>query len=44
MPFLFTSPCRSLMVKSSSGKADMGIDGAWERRGVKVSDPKEYHL
>ncbi|CAN8101561.1 unnamed protein product [Discula destructiva] len=26
------------------GTANMNIDGVWERRGVKVSDPKEYHL
>ncbi|KAL1864578.1 hypothetical protein Daus18300_007594 [Diaporthe australafricana] len=26
------------------GSADMNIDAVWERRGVKVTDPREYHL
>ncbi|POS81009.1 oxidoreductase [Diaporthe helianthi] len=26
------------------GSADMGIDAVWERRGVKVTDPRDYHL
>lgn len=26
------------------GSADMNIDGVWERRGVKVTDPRDYHL
>ncbi|KAK3321974.1 hypothetical protein B0H66DRAFT_474515 [Apodospora peruviana] len=26
------------------GREDMGIDGVWERRGVKVASSQEYHL
>ncbi|TIC89998.1 Apoptosis-inducing factor-like protein A [Colletotrichum higginsianum] len=26
------------------GKEDMNIDSVWERRGVRVAEPKEYHL
>ncbi|KAG8159998.1 hypothetical protein KVR01_010635 [Diaporthe batatas] len=26
------------------GTADMSIDAVWERRGVKVTDPRDYHL
>ncbi|KAI1851390.1 hypothetical protein JX265_000376 [Neoarthrinium moseri] len=26
------------------GRADMGIDGVWARRGVEVRSPQEYHL
>ncbi|KAJ8104618.1 hypothetical protein ONZ43_g7765 [Nemania bipapillata] len=26
------------------GKADMGIDGVWGRRGVPVKSENEYHL
>ncbi|ORY66179.1 uncharacterized protein BCR38DRAFT_483830 [Pseudomassariella vexata] len=28
----------------NDGRADMGIDGVWERRGVKVSSPNDYRL
>ncbi|ETS85423.1 hypothetical protein PFICI_03448 [Pestalotiopsis fici W106-1] len=26
------------------GKRDMGIEGVWERRGINVTDPAQYHL
>ena len=26
------------------GRADMSIDSVWERRGIKVTDPRDYHL
>ncbi len=29
---------------SRSGRDDMGIEGVWVRRGVKVNSPQEYHL
>lgn len=36
-----TEPSFSL---EDDGSADMNIAGVWERRGVSVSDAKEYHL
>lgn len=38
------NPVDNLLIVTKSGKADMNINGVWERRGVTVSDPKEYHL
>ncbi|EMR69429.1 putative amid-like nadh protein [Eutypa lata UCREL1] len=32
------------VVHKDDGKADMGIDGIWERRGITVKSPDEYHL
>ena len=28
----------------NSGRADMNMDGVWERNGIKVKGPQEYHL
>ncbi|KAJ1329818.1 apoptosis-inducing factor 2 [Microdochium nivale] len=33
-----------VMKPKDDGKRDMGIDGVWERRGVKVSSDADYHL
>ncbi|KAJ0335992.1 hypothetical protein KNSL1_013427 [Colletotrichum chrysophilum] len=32
------------VVPREEGTADMNIEGVWERRGVRVTDPREYHL
>ncbi|KAL0931578.1 oxidoreductase [Colletotrichum truncatum] len=32
------------VIMRDDGKEDMNIDRVWENRGVKVADPKEYHL
>ncbi|GKT94568.1 Amid-like NADH oxidoreductase [Colletotrichum tofieldiae] len=32
------------VIMRNDGKEDMNIDSVWERRGIKVADPKEYHL
>ncbi|WYZ44692.1 hypothetical protein EsH8_VIII_000008 [Colletotrichum jinshuiense] len=32
------------VIMRNDGTEDMNINGVWERRGVKVADPKEYHL
>ncbi|KAI0121079.1 hypothetical protein BJ170DRAFT_698544 [Xylariales sp. AK1849] len=32
------------IVHRDDGQADMGIEGVWGRRGIKVSNAEEYHL
>ncbi|KAL2403931.1 Fe-regulated protein 8 [Exophiala dermatitidis] len=32
------------VVERQDGQEDMGVEGFWERLGVKVNDPQEYHL
>lgn len=27
-----------------SGREDMGVEGFWERSGVQVNNPQQYHL
>lgn len=33
-----------MMLIGNSGAEDMNIEGVWERRGLKVASPNDYHL
>jgi hypothetical protein len=40
MPY-FSIYCANLSI---SGRDDMGVEGWWERMGVKIHKPQQYHL
>ncbi|KAI0203277.1 hypothetical protein F4808DRAFT_418000 [Astrocystis sublimbata] len=43
-PDIANGETEPMIVHRDDGKADMGIDGVWGRRGVTINNESEYHL